>query len=68
MEYDINLLAEEYLALLSEANIELKSHQIPSYDKVAYTDNEYISLITELNKDFDNVNDLTLTEQFLTKK
>ena len=41
---------------------------MPSYDKLAYTDNEYVSLINELLTDFDNADDLALTEQFLTKK
>jgi len=67
MEYDINLLAEEYLNFLSNTEIETKKFEIPSFDKSAYTDNEYLNLIYKLNLDFDKVNDIHTTEQFLNK-
>ena len=67
MEYDVNLLAEKYLSYLAETEFNISSISMPSYNYFAYTDNEYTSLMRQLNTDFDKLDDLYLTEQFLTK-
>jgi len=39
--------------------------QMPKFDTSAYTDNEYVSTVFELLKDFDKVDDEFLTIRYL---
>lgn len=51
----------EYLKTFKEVNKPI----MPNFDISAYTDIEYIKMISELQKDFDNFEDLEVYLQFL---
>ena len=46
-------------------SLEIKKPQMPIFDVSAYTDNEYLLSIADLNEAFDYIDDLCLTLNFL---
>lgn len=54
----------EYEKLLC-GSLEIKKPEMPIFDVLAYTDNEYLLAIADLNDAFDPIDDLYLTLNFL---
>ena len=57
-------IVEKYIRYLADIN-EIKRPKMPNYDLRAYTDSEYLSVIDSVNRDYDEINEIHLTEQFL---
>ena len=54
----------EYIKYLLDM-VNINKPDMPNFDTQAYTDNEYVLEIDELNEDFDIVDDLDLTIEHL---
>ncbi len=55
---------EKYLASFNSVD----KPQMPRFDVSAYNDNEYLAVVNELLLDFDSVDDMYLTIQYLKGK
>lgn len=68
MKYNIKKLQNKYANLDKTPKENLTKHTpdtISNYSPTAYTDNDYLSLVRELNQLYDVVDSLTLTEKFI---
>ena len=57
-------IVEEYIRYLAEIH-DVDRPKMPKIALDAYTDSEYLSVIDSVNKDYESINDIHLTEQFL---
>ena len=65
MEYKVAKLAEEYASALSNLQFERLPHPSPTFNLNSYNDYEYISCLNQVTKQFNQFDDLNLTEKFL---
>lgn len=65
MEYTVSKLAENYVKILSEKEIDIKLEKFPTFNIDAYNDYEYLSCIRAINQEFDMIDDCYVTEEFL---
>lgn len=64
MEYNINILAEEYIKYLSTTNFDINPPLTQTFETSSYND-IYQGLMLEMEKEYSNVDSLELTEKFL---
>lgn len=55
---------EEYIRYLESFN-EIKRPILPNYDLSAYTDNEYLNAIENVMNDYESIDDLWVTLDYL---
>ena len=60
----MNKEIDEYIKYLSSFSM-VKKPPMPKFDTFAYTDNEYLSEINSIMKDFDNIDEEYLTVKYL---
>ena len=68
MKYNVNKLSNEYAKIdksPKEKHSKNTTDTISNSQLYAYTDNDYLSLMRELNQLYDVVDSLTLTEKFI---
>lgn len=65
MKYKVSKLAEEYAKNFAIKEINIKTPIFPTFNINAYNEYEYLCCLQEINKSFDQTNDLHITEAFL---
>lgn len=68
MKYNVNKLAKEYSkngTTPKDKHTKNTADTISNSQRSAYTDNDYLSLMRELNQLYDVVDSLTITEKFI---
>ncbi len=60
-------VVDDYILYIANMK-EVVKPTMPNFDISAYTDSEYTSVVRELISDFENIDDLELTLQYLRSK
>ncbi|MBR2969763.1 MAG: hypothetical protein IKC49_01775 [Clostridia bacterium] len=60
----MNDIVSEYIAYLSKF-VEINKPKMPKFDLYAYTDNEYLLIVKELNQDYDLIFDEDVYSDYL---
>ena len=60
----MNEFVNAYIEFLLNSR-ELVRPEMPKFNKLAYTESEYIHAINEINRDYEFIDDLSITEHFL---
>ena len=65
MRYSIDELANEYLKMFHDLDFDIDRPYLPDFNFDAYNDNEYLSCIKEIEKDYASVDDIEITNKFI---
>lgn len=67
MKYRIDELAKEYIKSFEILNFDIDRPYLPEFNFDAYNDNEYLNCIKGINEEFDKVDDIFITDEFITQ-